>query len=156
MTSVATVYQPEVNVSSEDSKVSVNVCETVVQITTGNAGPQGPRGTQVLSGVEDPSIVIGLVGDQYLNVESGFLFGPKTELGWGDGIAFGLTLSQVSYVHYQTSAASVWTIEHDLLFVPNITVVDLDGKVVEGDYQYSGSTIIATFSQSILGAAYLS
>lgn len=63
----------------------------------------------------------------------------------------------VAYVFVQSSPASTWTITHGLDFVPNITVVDTAGSVVEGDYSYpNGNTIIATFSGAFAGKAYLS
>lgn len=63
----------------------------------------------------------------------------------------------VAYVFIQASPASTWTITHGLDFVPNITVVDTAGSVVEGDYSYPNeNTIIATFSGAFAGKAYLS
>jgi hypothetical protein len=158
MTNTVSVDTSEVNVTVVENVVEINVCENIVEVTTGTTGPQGPRGTQVLSGANNPSAIIGLIGDQYINTTTGFLFGPKTESGWGSGVLLGsgLHISDVAYVHYQTSASHVWNITHPLQFNPNITVVDLDGKVIEGDYEYSGNNIIARFSQDITGAAYLS
>lgn len=148
----------DVVVTVADPTIGVSVCENVTEIIVGSAGPQGPRGTQVLSGPNDPSPVIGIIGDQYINVTTGFIFGPKTELGWGDGVLLGsgLTIADVSEVYYQTTPEEVWSINHSLQFTPNIIVVDLNGNVIEGDYQYNGNTITATFSQAIPGAAYLS
>lgn len=141
------------------AEVVVTVCENDVIVLSSESGPQGPRGTQVLSGPTNPSPVIGLLGDQYINTTTGFLFGPKTESGWGSGVLLGsgLKISDVAYTHYQTSSSTVWNITHELEFMPNVTAVDLAGKIIEGDYQYSGAnTITLTFSESVAGAAYLS
>ena len=151
-----TVNEPEVIVTAIEEDIQINVCENIIDISIGESGPQGPRGTQVLSGDTDPSIVIGLVGDQYINTSTGYLFGPKTESGWGTGFRLGLTLNDIAHAHYQTTASSVWNIVHTLEFTPNIVVVDLDGNVIEGDYEYNGNTIVANFSNAITGAAYLS
>ena len=63
----------------------------------------------------------------------------------------------VSYVHTQNTAQSTWTIVHGLQFIPNITVVDSAGTVVEGDYSYPNeNTIVASFIGSFAGKAYLS
>lgn len=63
----------------------------------------------------------------------------------------------VAYVFVQNTPSSTWTINHTLDFVPNITVVDTAGSVVEGDYSYPNeNTIIATFSGGFAGKAYLS
>jgi hypothetical protein len=152
------INEPQVVVTALEEIVQINISDNSISVSTSETGPQGPRGTQVLSGTTDPSIVIGLIGDQYLNITTGYIFGPKTELGWGTGILLGsgLIISDVSYTHYQTTASSVWTITHQLLFTPNIIVIDIDGRVFEGSYQYNGQTITATFSDSITGAAYLS
>ena len=138
------------------AQVEVTVCETDVIVLSSEIGPQGPRGTQVLSGDTDPSPIIGLIGDQYINTTTGYLFGPKTESGWGDGVQFAIQLDDIAYVHYQTSASTTWEIQHPLEFKPNITVVDLSGNVIEGDYKYNEDNITVTFSQAIAGAAYLS
>lgn len=151
-----TVNEPQVVVTAIEENISLNVCENIIDVSISESGPQGPRGTQVLSGETDPSIVIGLIGDQYINTSTGYLFGPKTESGWGDGLRFGFSMSDVSYVHYQPTASNAWSISYPLEFTPNIVVVDLDGKVIEGDYEYSGNTIVANFSSAVTGAAYLS
>jgi hypothetical protein len=63
----------------------------------------------------------------------------------------------LSYVHNQVSAASTWIISHGLRFIPNITVVDSAGSVVEGSYSYPDeNTVVATFSNAFAGKAYLS
>lgn len=152
------VNDSEVVVTAIEDVVDINILENIVDITIGETGPQGPRGTQVLSGNVDPSPIIGLIGDQYINTDHGTLFGPKTEEGWGYGVLLGsgLHINDVAYTHYQTTPSNVWHIEYALQFTPNITVVDLDGKVIEGDYEYTPNAIFATFSDSITGAAYLS
>jgi hypothetical protein len=63
----------------------------------------------------------------------------------------------LGYVYNQGSPSSEWTIVHGLDFVPNITVVDSAGSVVEGDYSYpDDNTVIATFVGAFAGKAYLS
>lgn len=65
--------------------------------------------------------------------------------------------SDLSYVYNQNLASNIWTIVHGLNFIPNITVVDSAGSVVEGDYYYPNeNTIIATFNGAFAGKAYLS
>jgi len=42
-------------------------------------------------------------------------------------------------------------------FIPNITVVDSGGTVVEGSYNYpNANTVVLTFSSAFSGKAYLS
>lgn len=161
MTNLVSVDASEIVVTVTDSSVNVNVCENITEVVVGNTGPQGPRGTSILSGPTDPSPNTGLIGDQYVNTSTGTFFGPKTESGWGTGttLGTGLSIENVAYAHYQTSASDTWTIVHPLLFTPNIIVISLVSgtqREVIGDYEYNGNTITATFSQPISGAAYLS
>lgn len=61
-----------------------------------------------------------------------------------------------TYVHEQTTAASVWTITHSLGRYPSVTVVDSGGSVVVGDVQYiDQNKIILTFQGAFSGTAYL-
>jgi hypothetical protein len=63
----------------------------------------------------------------------------------------------LSYVHNQSIPSDTWTIVHDLQFVPNITVVDSGGTVVEGSYNYpDANTAVLSFSHPFSGKAYLS
>ena len=148
----------EVTVTVADVRVEVAVCEQDVVILTGESGPQGPRGSQLLSGDTDPSISIGLIGDQYINTDTGYLFGPKTTSGWGVGVPLGNNdPNDLGQVYTQTSPSTVWNIVHTLTFVPNIIIVDSEKNVVEGDYEYvSDNEITATFNTPISGKAYLS
>lgn len=142
----------------DDTYVVVKGNNDGTKVVVSDLGLQGARGSQILSGDTDPSIVIGLIGDQYINTTTGTIFGPKTESGWGTGVVLGtgLTVADVAFTHYQVSLSSVWTITHPLGFSPNIIVVDLNGNDIHGDYQYNGNTIVATFSEPTAGAAYLS
>ena len=57
----------------------------------------------------------------------------------------------------KTVASDTWTITHGLQFIPNITVVDSAGTVVEGSYTYPDEDIVvANFSGAFSGKAYLS
>ena len=63
----------------------------------------------------------------------------------------------LGYIHDQMSASTTWVVNHGLSFIPNITVVDSAGTVVEGSYSYPNSdTVIINFSNSFAGKAYLS
>ena len=147
----------EVTVTVADVRVEVAVCEQDVVILTGESGPQGPRGSQLLSGDTDPSISIGLIGDQYINTSANTLFGPKTADGWGVGVPLGTDPDSLGQVYMQTSPSTVWNIVHTLTFVPNIIIVDSENNVVEGSYEYvSDNEITAMFNTPISGKAYLS
>lgn len=155
----------EVEVQSIDT--DVYVIEENVQILTtpdvtsvhlGASGPQGPRGSQVLSGNVDPSPTIGLIGDQYINTTTGKLFGPKTASGWGEGISIAsLDPNDLGQVYTQASPSTVWNIAHTLGFTPNVMIVDTQENVVEPALKYiNANQIRATFSEAIAGKAYIS
>jgi hypothetical protein len=158
MASVLSFDESIVQVKIEDNNVKVNVCENVAEITISNTGPQGPRGTQVLSGVGAPDISLGLIGDQYIDTNSGYLYGPKTSSGWGTGVPLGNNdPNDLGQIYTQTTPATEWNIVHTLAFTPNIIVVDTAGTEVEGDYEYvSPNHIRATFTSSLAGKAILS
>jgi hypothetical protein len=54
-------------------------------------------------------------------------------------------------------ARTVWTLVHDLEFVPNVTTTDESGQEIMGTVVYTNATTITiTFSQPVAGWAYLS
>lgn len=58
-----------------------------------------------------------------------FFQGPKGEKGdKGDS-------ASISHTHYQSTPASVWVIEHNLGFWPNVYVLDTNGDECEGEIQ---------------------
>jgi hypothetical protein len=150
--------ESQVEVRVVDANVSIYVEQTDAEITFSATGPQGPRGTQVLSGDIDPPASVGLIGDQYINVTNGKIFGPKTASGWGEGVYLGNNNPDfLGQIYTQNTPSTVWNIVHTLTFIPNITIVDTEGNTVVGDYEIAGSNqVIATFSKPIMGSAYLS
>lgn len=109
--------------------------------------------------IENPVTVVAqdnnvsvTVTEQVATVELG-TSGPQGPKGDPGEVLY----EDLSYVHNQASAASVWTINHNLQFIPNITVVDSSGNVVEGSYNYPNSnTVVLIFSSAFAGKAYLS
>ena len=96
--------------------------------------------------------VVEVIQDETVLVEIGTagLQGAKGEPG-------DVQFEDLSYVHDQVVPSSTWTITHNLGFIPNITVVDSGGTVVEGSYNYpNSSTVVLTFNGTFSGKAYLS
>ena len=61
------------------------------------------------------------------------------------------------FVFEQFSATTIWHINHNLRFYPNVTVVDSGDNSVIGDVEYIDSNnLIVTFAHSFAGKAYLS
>ena len=119
-----------VKVVVQDANVEVVLQDPPIVVELGDSGPQGPpgaRGSQVLSGDVDPTSVVGLVGDQYINTATGKIFGPKTASGWGEGV-FLIDPENLGQIHIQSSPSSTWNITHDLNFVPNLTIDDKSNR----------------------------
>ena len=53
----------------------------------GPAGANGQPGSQIYSGTTVPAATTGNVGDFYLDLATGLLYGPKTAAGWGSGFS---------------------------------------------------------------------
>jgi hypothetical protein len=144
------------NVSIDETNVDINLTEQIVNVDLGTSGPQGPRGTSLLNGAGAPSPTLGINGDFYLNTTNMNLYGPKTDLGWGSPTDL-VGSQELGYVHIEEVASATWNITHGLGFIPNITVVDTAGTVVEGSYNYpSSNTVVLTFVGAFSGRAYLS
>lgn len=93
-----------------------------------------------------------IVNEQIVEVNIG-TSGPQGPQGPAGPVDF----VDLSYVHTQSTPSTTWTITHGLQFIPNITVVDSGGTVVEGSYNYPNlNTVVLTFSGAFSGKAYLS
>jgi hypothetical protein len=70
-----------VNVTEES--VSVLVDEQIITLDLGITGPQGPRGTSLISGAGEPNVSIGIDGDYYIDTNTSELYGPRINGLWG-------------------------------------------------------------------------
>jgi hypothetical protein len=62
-----------------------------------------------------------------------------------------------SYIHTQSSANTVWTITHNLGFIPNVWTVDSNNNNISGVINIvNTNTLTITFNTSVAGKAYLS
>ena len=146
----------ELKVEIDQIVNNITIDEENVVVELGTSGPQGGRGTGILNGTTAPNNTIGIVGDFFLNTTNMNLYGPKTESGWGSPTDL-VGSQELAYMHIQENASATWSITHGLGFVPNITVVDTAGTVVEGSYNYpNASTVVLTFIGAFSGRAYLS
>ena len=72
-----------------------------------------------------------------------------------------LVTSDVTYTYPVTTAASTWTITHNLGRFPSVTVVDTGGTIINGSVIYnSANQLTVTFFQggsalALTGKAYL-
>lgn len=108
-------------------------------VPTGGGGG-GTSVDEVYVGVSQPNDPTGLP--------------PTLELWYDPDAPSGMAWA---YTHVQSASASVWTIDHNLGFNPNIQVIDSSGANVEGDITYPTlNRVVLTFSGAFTGTAYLS
>lgn len=64
--------------------------------------------------------------------------------------------SSSTYIHTQGSAATVWTIAHNLGFKPTVTAMTAGGMEMAGEVQHlSVNTLTITFTLAVSGTARL-
>lgn len=85
----------------------------------------------------------------------------RSEANFPSGItnvetALSLLLQQQEYVYRQSTASSVWTIQHNLNRYPSVTVVDSADNVVIGSITYLSTNLIEIeFTSQFVGKAFL-
>lgn len=127
-------------VTDQNQPISVvsTGAKTSQVVTAGTRGPRGPQGEK---------------GDEGLSAYGVWLADGNTGT-LEDFFAF---LSGGDYTHDQMTPAFVWTIQHDLAFFPNVTVMESAGKQIFGDVEYiDQNNLTITFSREVAGKAYLS
>lgn len=61
----------------------------------------------------------------------------------------------LGFVHTQSSAASTWSVSHNLAKKPSVTILDDSGYEIEADVQHtSDNSVTITFSEAITGTAH--
>jgi len=119
-----------------------------VQGITG-AGTQGAQGTQGTNGG-------GVTQQQLENAIAGAALASTDDLPEGSTNKY-FTTSRVAYTHNQGVSSNSWTINHNLGFYPNVTVVDSAGTIYEGEITYTNTnSLTVSFSAAFSGKAYLS
>lgn len=139
-----------------------NVTDSGGQELVSNARPYANEFIQL---IDTPSLYDGF-GDLFVKVnstEDGLTF---EALSSSDITQFEsditITTSQISdfaqtqnYIHNQVSAASTWTVTHNLAKLASVTVVDSGENVVVGEVTYIDlNTIRIDFTASFSGRAY--
>lgn len=65
-------------------------------------------------------------------------------------------VNHVRFTHIQTAISNEWTINHNLNFYPNVTVLDNSSRVLETDLVYLNSnTVKIVMNSASSGTAYL-
>lgn len=121
--------------------------------------------TVVVEADNDPPIVVGAGGDEAASVgvtrdrsivvgrEVGEPGPPGPPGPQGPAGPQGPTGSggDLSYVHTQTVASTLWVVAHNLGKFPAVTVVDSGGNVVVGDVSYIDMNTVAIGFTAIFG-----
>ena len=63
------------------------IIASVLVFASCSKGKDGKDGAAILSGNVAPTATIGSVGDFYIDLSTGILYGPKTGTSWGTGIS---------------------------------------------------------------------
>lgn len=125
---------------------------STVQGIQGATGTQGVQGVQGIQG----AIGEGITAQQLADAIEESALGSTDDLSEGSINKY-FTPQRVGYLHEQPAPSSVWEINHDLGFYPNVTVQDPDGNICEGEISYpTENSLVLTFSTPITGIAYLS
>jgi hypothetical protein len=126
---------------TKNTKGSVSITKTQTDtLEVHDPGVAGPPNTLTVGTVatgEEPAITItGVAPNQVIN--------------------FTIPVGG-AYTHTQYSSSARWEITHNLLYNPNVTVVDSAGTIIEGSIEYLGpNSIVLLFSAPFAGKAYLS
>ena len=124
------------------TKTATTVTESAADVVTvSTPGKPGPPNTlaigTVASGETAAATMTGIAPSQVLNL--------TLPLGG-------------RYKHTQGSAATTWTINHNLGYEPGgVSIVDSAGTIVTGTITYSGvNQIVVSFTSAFAGKAYVS
>lgn len=135
-------------VTNKGAEIHVQVLGAGPKGAQGDVGPQGPQGVQ------------GPPGETYIHPATH----PAEMIVESADRVFLTQMEKTSllnykenFVHRQSTAASIWYIQHGLGKFPAITVVDSAGSSAEGTPEYVNSNyLILRFSAAFSGVAYLS
>lgn len=93
-------------------------------------------------------------GQNVIEINSG---GCITKINLNPAISISSGSGSTQFSYQQTIASTVWTINHNLGFVPNVTTVNSSGQEIVGVVTtLSASVAVIEFSDAVSGYAYLS
>lgn len=151
-------YLVNINLYIWDSISSSWINVGPVQGPKGDTGLQGPKGDKGDTGSAGPKGDTGSPGPQGQPGPKGDKGDPGPQGPAGSILNFDVTL--VSFKYEQQTNNNVWTIQHNLGFVPNVLVMDYGQNNIECDIEYDPSDrlnkVILNFSSPVSGYAYLS
>ena len=121
------------NVTLEPVYYNIEIIKQDNEVSIASPGPQGPNGDTGLQGLQ------GLTGRD-----------------GQDGTSI-LDLSKVSFTYEQQSSSTIWMVTHNLGYRPAVFITDYTKNTLEGDISHtSNNALVITFTDSVVGYAYLS
>lgn len=131
----STLITPE-NIQDENSSLGSDG-QALIKTTTGLSWQNLPSSNEIIGATV-------ITGDNYI-----------IELEKSNGSVIPIEFAQ-SFRHIQSVNSDTWVVIHNLGFRPSVTIIDLDGDVVNGDITYdTNNQLTLTFAQPIKGEAYL-
>jgi len=127
-----------------------DVSVTQYEITLQPTGIQGPPGSVWYNGTGAPSSSLGTDGDYYLDNVSRSYY----EKILGVWVLIGTFSGLTAYTHTQNTAATTWTINHNLGRRPTITLFNVGNQVIEANLIHTSTNqAIAYFTVATRGTA---
>jgi hypothetical protein len=141
------------NTSVIEVRPSVNTFSVAIsqyEITLQPTGIQGPPGSVWYNGTGAPSALLGANGDYYLDNVSRSYY----EKVLGVWVLVGTFSGITAYTHTQNTAATTWTINHNLGRRPTITLFSIGNQVIEANLIHTSTNqAIAYFTLATRGTA---
>lgn len=101
-----------------------------------------------------PALIPGPPGPPGPQGENGYIGSDGAQGPQGPQGVPGLS-GDAGYTHQQATPATEWVINHGLTKIPDVTILDSAGSVVEGDVTYpSLNSAVVTFSYPFAGTAH--
>jgi len=147
-----TVVNDVISITTPQGTVHPNSCSCDSCSGGSGYGPQGAQGVQGTQGTRGTQGIQGTQGTQGITGT-----GVQGTTGAQGTVGPAGPVQTLAYAHTQGSASDTWVITHNLNFMPNVTVQDSAGNIVEGEITYTNTnSLTVSFASSFSGKAYLS
>jgi hypothetical protein len=147
-----TVVNDVISITTPQGTVHPNSCSCDSCSGGSGYGPQGAQGVQGTQGTRGTQGVQGTTGTGIQGATGTGIQGLQGVQGTSGAVS-----QTLAYAHTQGSASDTWVIAHNLNFMPNVTVQDSAGNIVEGEITYTNTnSLTVSFASAFSGKAYLS
>ena len=151
-TSTTTVVNDVISITTPQGTSHPSNCSCDSCSGGSGYGPQGAQGVQGTQGTRGTQGVQGTTGTGIQGATGAGIQGLQGVQGTSGAVS-----QTLAYAHTQGSASNTWVITHNLNFMPNVTVQDSAGNIVEGEITYTNTnSLTVSFASAFSGKAYLS